>query len=498
MERLVSFPIEVLELIFQQINQHMVLSLMPLHSTFNEIGQNKLYKNIHIYYKNKLIKANRRETNNAEEFYEWRAHKDILNDFTKKFTVISSHNFYCNIIKKKMIRNQHIQHLSIEKVHPVEYTGYMSYRDRKGVPALLKEVFRYFKNIDYVSFAVLNNHIEMKNENSSIKVLKNLDFLIPRYNSSFYERILFLEKNNQGSFTFLYDNLKSLKFSFEGCTSNRYYYRRNILESIELFNKVNLFKSLEELHLKIGALIDLTDSSFVAKLNKISCKLKKLDLIFYGKPYRNPKPEKWLFTLKDFFDTEQIVSLSLYYAGKMSYKDKISYKNFEFKEILNNANLAKLRILVLFSHFLDLKEIKVEKLHKLIVCTDIANDTYATETAKLFIENPNLKLSWWPRFMDVGFDEIFFISESLQLYTPDYFQIISCQWPSYFFKNDIITIDKKMLTSHEQDNKNLKKLDIILKTEYSIEELHGMNLFNTSNMDKRTLKILKKHEKFLS
>ncbi|KAI5960039.1 uncharacterized protein KGF55_004762 [Candida pseudojiufengensis] len=512
MEKLIYFSIEVLEIIFQQINHHMALSLMPLHSKFYEIGKKKLYKNIHIYHKDKLIETSRRETNGEThiEGYEWRAHKDILNDFTKKFTVISSYNFYRNIIRKKMIRNQHIQHLSIEKVHPVEYTGYMSYKDRKKVPALLKEAFRYFKHIDYVSFAFLNNQINMNNENCFNDVLKSLDFLIPNYIPGFYGHTLFLEKNNQGSFDFLYDNLKSLKFLFSGSNVREYEDEENLSESIELFNKVNLFKNLEELHLKFESLIDLTDSSLLAKLNKIKCKLKKLDLVFWGKirsledtwnrGWKPPKPEpkKWLFTLKNFFDTDEINSLSLNYNNSSrSHGDELFCQKFEFNEILTNANLSNLRNLVLFSHSLDLDSITIKNLHKLILCTDIANDEYATEIAKLYLENPALKVCWWPRFMSSSSDAIFFNSENLRLYSPDYFKIISCQWPSYFFKNKIISIEKGTLTSHEQDNKNLRKLDIILKTEYSIEELYGMDLFDTSQIDNRTLKVLLGHEKFL-
>ncbi|KAI5966697.1 uncharacterized protein KGF55_000106 [Candida pseudojiufengensis] len=506
MEKLIYFPINVLEMIFQEINHHMALSLMPLHSKFNEIGQKKLYKNIHLYCKDELMKNNRREvnkpmkgrgkkvshwrkTNNVvyKQGYEWRAHKDILNDFTKKFTVISSCTFSRNIIRKKMIRNQHIQHLSIEKVHPVEYTGYMLYGDRNGVPALLKEVFRYFKNIDYVSFASLNNQFEMKSENSSVEVLKSLEFLVPKYIPGFYGRILFLEKNDQGPFDFLYDNLKSLKFSFEGSTIRRH--NDDLSEKIELFNKISSFKNLEDLHLQFEALIDLTDSSFVSKLNKINCKLKKLNLIFWGKlgekkKFCNGEPTpKWLFTLKDFFDTEHINSLSLYYENDGPGEIGFFYHIFEFKEILVDANLANLRNLALFSHDLDLRAIKVKKLHKLMICTDIANDEDATEIAKLYLKNPTLRLSWWPRFIEVYFSDIFSKIDNLQIFTPDYFQIISCQWPSYFFKNDIISIEKGRSNSHEQNKKNSKKLDIVLKTDYSIEELYGMDLFDTTKID---------------
>ncbi|KAI5963720.1 uncharacterized protein KGF55_002600 [Candida pseudojiufengensis] len=495
MEKLIYFPIDVLEIIFQQINQHMVLSLMPLHSKFYEIGRNKLYRNIYLYRKDKLMETNSREINDAEKYYEWRVHKDILNDFSKKFTVISSSTFTRNIIKKKMIRNQHIHHLSIEKLRPVVYTGYKLYVDYNAVPTLLKEIIRYFESIDYVSFGSLNNKFDMKNKNCSIDVLKNLEFLSPDYIPGLYERTLFLEKNKHGSFEFLYNNLKSLKFPLEGSTLSEHNDDDDdddeLPDSIELFNQINLFKNLEELHLQFDRLIDLSDSSFLTNSNKLECKLKKLDSMFWA---------KLRFGKSDYFNTEQLNTLSLYYLNDTAIdEDEYFYQKFEFKELLTNANLANLRTLVLTSPSFDLKSIKVKTLLKLIICTETADDEDAIEIAKLYLKNPTLRLSWWPRYMDTHKYDIFVYSEYLQLYSPEYYQIISCQWPSYFFKSNIISIGKKQkkrrLTSHKQDNNSSRRLDIVLKTEYTIEELCGMHLFETSIVYGDVLDVFKRYEK---
>ncbi|KAI5962921.1 uncharacterized protein KGF55_002713 [Candida pseudojiufengensis] len=462
MEKLVNFPIEVLELIFQQINHHMVIALMPLHSRFYEIGQKKLYKNIHIYLKRHLKKASPSEANKPDYELGWRAHKEILNDFTKKYTVISSCNFYVNINKNKMNRYQHIEHLSIENLEPVFYASKLSFESRKGVtPLFLRKIFKYFKNLDYVSFALSNNQLNRKNKDKSDDGIKGKTFLIPDELPDFYRHVLFLEEKNPRSYDFLYNNLKSLKFSFEPPDNSiKEYEHHELSKSIDLFNKINLFKKLEELHLTFDQLIDLMDPLLLERLNKINCKLKKLDLLFWA---------KFIFIADD---------------------------KFKFEEILINANLPKLRNLILSSGTLDLKSIDVSKLHKLIICTDEANNRYATRIAKLYLINPSLRISWWPRFTDLYFDEILFNSDNLQIYSPDYFQIISCQWPSYFFKSDIISITKKDKSSSRKHNsKNSKELNIILKHDYSVEELHGMDMLDIECRDK-PYKIFKKHDPF--
>ncbi|KAI5963730.1 uncharacterized protein KGF55_002610 [Candida pseudojiufengensis] len=510
MEKLVNFPYEVLEMIFQQINHHMVIALMPLHSKFNEIGQKKLYKNIHIYLKHNLLNGTYSESREPPYKQEnrWRFHKNILNDFTKKFTVISSCSFYDNIIKLKMNRYQHIEHLSIENLELFHYATHLKFQNRKGVPTFLRKIFRYFKNLDYVSFALSNNQLNRKNKDKTDDGLIGKTFIIPRQRPDFYDHVLFLEEKNQGSYDFLYNNLKSLKFQFDQPKNDvkRLTYH-DLSKSIDLFNKINLFKKLEELHLIFELFINLMDPLLLERLNKINCKLKKLDLMFRGKHrfiedddwdyyHSTPRPgTKWLFTLDKFFETKEINTLSLNYRNEAYFKDLFIFENFKFEEMLTNANLSKLRNLILSSRILDLKSIDVSKLHKLIICTDVANDMYAKKIAKLYFINPNLRLSWWPRLNDWIYEEIFFYSDNLQLFTPDYFQIISCQWPSYFFKSDIISITKKHnRKTRSLNDKYSQNLSITLKHDYSVEELYGMDMFEFFHIDKPTLKIFEKHE----
>ncbi|KAI5963729.1 uncharacterized protein KGF55_002609 [Candida pseudojiufengensis] len=507
MEKLVHFPYEVLEMIFQQINHHMVIALMPLHSKFNEIGQKKLYKNIHIYLKHNVMKL--AYTKAGEPRYKqenrWRFHKDILNDFTKKFTVISSCSFYDNINKNKMNRYQHIEHLSIENVNPLYYVSHLKFDNKREVPTFLRKIFRYFKNLDYVSFALSNNQLNRANKDKTDDGLKGKTFKIPRQRPDFYDHVLFLEEKNQSSYEFLYNNLKSLKFKFE--PPNNHVKEFNPLElskSIDLFNKINLFKKLEELHLIFELFINLMDPLLLERLNKINCRLKKLDLLFWGKHIfqgddywdyyyyhlrPKPKPRKWLFTLDKFFDTKEINTLSLNYHSESNIEETFYLQKFRFEEMLSNASLPKLRNLVLSSRLLDLKSIDVSKLHKLIICTKSADDGYATRIAKLYLINPSLRLSWWPTF-NIWYDrEIFFKTDNLQIFTPDYFQVISCQWPSYFFESDIISITKKHnRNSRKSKDKNPKKLNITLKHDYSVKEQRGMDMLAFKFKDKPVLK----------
>ncbi|KAI5964045.1 uncharacterized protein KGF55_001987 [Candida pseudojiufengensis] len=509
MEKLVDLPFEVLEIIFQQINHHMVIALMPLHSQFHKIGQKKLYKNIHIYVKCNSIKDSSTEANKPKHTSgnRWRAHKDILNDFTRKFTVISLCCFYNNIIMKKIDRYQHVQHLSIEDVESVFYPrNSLSREYPEGAPSLRK-IFKYFKNLDYVSFAMSNNQLDSKNIDSSHDLMVG----VISWGVFYYLRdfVAALERNYQVSYNFLYDNLKSFKFYFLPSHSSgmRYNCDTDLIGSINTFNKINSFKKLEELHLVFENLVDLMDPSLLGRLNKINCKLKKLDLTFWGKLkysdhwdsqafYARSKPGKWLFTLNEFFDTKEIISLSLDYHNKTYSADHYIFQEFNFEEILCNANLPKLRNLVLSSPTLDLKSIDVSNLHKLLICTEIANDKYAAEIAKLYLINSNLRLSWWPRFMSQVKHE-FCTWDNLQINTPDYFQVISCQWPSYLFTSDKISIERIESTSDKKglvNHNHLKQLDIGLKNEYSIEELYEMDLFNTFIIEKSVLEVIKRNE----
>ncbi|KAI5966705.1 uncharacterized protein KGF55_000114 [Candida pseudojiufengensis] len=488
---------------------------MPLHSKFYEIGQKKLYKNIHLNSKYHIMIPPSSDLDGSEykgKGNRWRAHKNILNDFTKKYTIISLCSFYTNMIEKKMNRYQHIHHLSIEDIDHSNYARHLNFWDRKGVPEIFRKTFEYFENIHYVSFAISNNQFEKINKDNFHDVINGIDFNISIL-PEFYDYVLFLEKDDHGSFDFLYNNLKSLKFEFRPIHNfvKKYSCEKDLFKSIKLFNKINLFKNLEELHLGFEVLIDLTDPVLIEKLNKINCKLKKLDLLFWGKikfvediylekqtSSIKPKPKKWLFTLDNFFDTKEITSLALNIFNKMFDKEYFIYEKFEFKEILINANLSKLRNLVLSSQFLDLKSIDVSKLHKLIICTDVANDNFVNEIAKLYFKNPTLRLSWWPRFMNSHAFNIFAKTDNIQLSTPDYFQIISCQWPSYFFRSNIISIENEEYTSQNQslidDKQNSKSLDILLKNNYSIQELVGMDLFVITCIDESVLKVLKRYE----
>ncbi|KAI5959959.1 uncharacterized protein KGF55_005191 [Candida pseudojiufengensis] len=510
MEKLVDFPFEVLEIIFQRINHHMVITLMPLHSQFHKIGQKKLYKNIHIYVKCNSIRDSPTKANKLKHTSgnRWRAHKDILNDFTKKFTVISLCSFYNNIIRKKIDRYQHVQHLSIEDVESVFYPRHSSSREYPEGPPSLWKILKYFKNLDYVSFAMSNNQLDLKNKDSSHDVMVGINF--SGYCCDLRDHVAVLERDYQVSYDFLYDNLKSFKFQFlpTHCAGSRYNCDRDLFRSIDTFNKINSFKKLEELHLVFEDLIDLMDPSLLGRLNKVNCKLKKLDLTFWGKLkysdhwdsqafYARSKPGKWLFTLNEFFDTKEIISLSLDYHNKTYSGDHYIFQEFNFEEILCNANLPKLRNLVLSSPTLDLKSIDVSTLHKLLICTEIANDTYAAEIAELYLINPNLRLSWWPRFMKQA-NDTFCTWDNLRINTPDYFQVISCQWPSYFFTSDKISIKRLESIFDEKglyiNNDHSKQLDIVLKIEYSIEELYEMDLFDTFDIQKSVLKVLKRNE----
>ncbi|KAI5961002.1 uncharacterized protein KGF55_004269 [Candida pseudojiufengensis] len=442
----------------------------------------------------------------------WRAHKVILNDFTKKFTVISICNFLDNIIKNKINKYQRIQHLSIGDEEPI-FTGiHSSLRERKDVRPYLGKILKYFRNLDYVSFAKSNNQLDLKDKDSSYDVMKDIDFEIRGLRSDFDDHVLFLDKNYQGSFDFMYNNLKNLKFHFKPShnTICKLNCENDVFKSINLFNKINLFKNLEELHLAFGALIDLTNPSLIEKMKKINCKLKKLDITYWGKlrfsddfweennKHINPKPGKWLFTLNKFFDTKEIISLSLNYQKKTFAREEFHFSKLKFEEILIKTNLPKLRNLVLSSSTLDLKSIEVSKLHKLIICTEFANDMYAADIARLYLLNPNLRLSWWPRFMEQDDYTRFCIWDNLQMYTPDYFQIISSQWPSYFFTSDIVSIRGRGSISHKKgvfDNvDDSRKLNIVLKTEYSLEELFGMDLFDTASINRSVLKVIKEND----
>ncbi|KAI5963816.1 uncharacterized protein KGF55_002696 [Candida pseudojiufengensis] len=492
MEKLVYFPYEVLETIFQQINHHMVLNLMPLHSKFYEIGQKKLYKFIHIY-SNRCTKES------------WRFHKNISNDFTKKFTVISAYNFYMNLIEGKINRYQYIQHLRIEDAHCIRHFENNSFDYETAPPALLKEIVNYFKKIDFISFGNSNNQLELNDTKNTYNTLEGITFVINKYLKGFYRDVLFLHKRKRRPYRFLYNNLRSLKFHFKPSHTAIQKYRDDydLGKSIDLFNKINGFKKLEELNLTFPMLVDFTDPTLLKKLNRINCKLKKLDLLFWGKlrllewVLPNSEPKKWLFTLEKYFHTEEVTSLTLIHYNNEFFDDIFQYDKFEFVEILTNANLPKLRNLLLSSHLLDLKSIDVSKLHKLIVCTGIANDKYAIEIAKLYFTNPSLKVCWWPRFMDLDSLEVFFKSGNLNIYSPEYYQIISCQWPSYFFENTAFTIETKDLTFTEQgllDLNENKKMNISLEFEYSLKEIRDMKLVCNSMICEEVLKIIREHE----
>ncbi|KAI5960680.1 uncharacterized protein KGF55_004573 [Candida pseudojiufengensis] len=274
--------------------------------------------------------------------------------------------------------------------------------------------------------------------------------------------------------------------------------------TIEIFNNINLFKNLEELHLAFRDVVDLTDPLLLEKLNKVDCKLKKLQIIFWakhkflnGSPNESDlkikeEPRKWLFTLNNFFYSKEIASLSLDHYSEVEYESDLIFEKFEFWEMFVNANLSKLTNLSLSSHDLDLKLIDISKLHKLTIRTDIANDHFAIEIARLYFDNPNLRISWWPRFTRPYDFYSFGFIENIEMFTPDYFQIISCQWPLYFFKSTEISVKKgESLINH---SKTPKTLHIILKNEYSIEELFEMDLIQDGYVCNLVLNIINEHE----
>ncbi|KAI5962217.1 uncharacterized protein KGF55_003293 [Candida pseudojiufengensis] len=450
MEKLVYFPSEVLELIFQQMNHHMVLNLIPLHSKFCDIGRKKLYKFIHIYFNDSEIKS--------ITYTGWRMHKNIVNDFTKKYTIIESSKFYTSMIENKIDRFQKIQHLSIENDVFLGHIDKLSIDFNRAAPALLERIVKYFKNIDCISFALANNQLEPNKYRSSNEALEAITFQKPNIYHELFDRVLVFGSNNPLSYDFLYNNLKSFKFQFGLVRSRKRRYHhgdidQDLLRSIDVFNSINLFKNLEDLHLAFKGFINLMDPLLLEKLNKIDCKLKTLQIIFWGKHkelrgiqkkrelHIKAKPRKWLFTLDKFFRTDEITSLTLDHYSKKDYRDVIffekanfEFEKFEFWKILANANLSKLRNLCLSSQYLDLKWIDVSKLQKLIIRTDVANYIFATEIAMLYLSNPNLRISWWPRLTNQYRCNNFDKFDNIQIYTPHYIQVISCQWPLYFFK----------------------------------------------------------------
>ncbi|KAI5961273.1 uncharacterized protein KGF55_004198 [Candida pseudojiufengensis] len=446
MEKLVDFPIEVLEIIFQQMNHHMVLNLIPLHSKFREIGQTKLYKFIHIYFNERKIDycTSDEDGSQCSTSTEWKMHKDILNDFTKKFTIIESYNFYSSVIDHKIDRFQKIENLSIENEDFLEHIGKISFTNGSDAQFLLKKNVMYFKNIDYITFASANDQLEPNKYRSSKEALEAITYQRLENYDELFDRILFFDINNNPSPPdFLYNNLKILKFEFGmRCNTVRRYNHND------------------------------------------------KDEIIIKEPREEPR--KWLFTLDNFFHTEEITSLSLDHYSEVEYESDLVFEKFEFWEMLANANLSKLRNLSLSSHYLDLKLIDISKLHKLTIRTDIANDHFALEIAKLYFDNPNLKLSWWPRFTRPYDYYSFGFIKNIQMYTPDYFQMISCQWPSYLFKSTKISNKKE--ESLINQSKAPKTLDIILKNEYSIEELFEMDLIDDGYVCDLILDIINEHE----
>ncbi|KAI5962919.1 uncharacterized protein KGF55_002711 [Candida pseudojiufengensis] len=162
-----------------------------------------------------------------------------------------------------------------------------------------------------------------------------------------------------------------------------------------------------------------------------------------------------------------------------------------------NANLLNLKTLILSSHRLDLDSIDVSNLQKLIICTDIANDQDAIEIAKLYLKNPTINLSWWPRWMK---RESTFLTTlfDLQLFTPDYFQIISCQWPSFFFKDTKISIKKKIEYVSKRGRliqfRYPKLLTILLKEDYSLQDLRVLGFLYDESIYRPVKEILENYE----
>ncbi|KAI5961004.1 uncharacterized protein KGF55_004271 [Candida pseudojiufengensis] len=466
MEKIVYFPTEVLEMIFQQINHHQVLNLIPLHSKFCDIGQKKLYKFIHIYFKYYKIKNTSSGANEPKYTIctNWRMHKNVVNDFTKKFTVIQSYNFYSSSIENKIDRFQKVKHLSIETNDFLSFIKKSSFDHKTAASALLKKIVTYFKNIDYISFAAVNNQLEPNIYRSPKDALDVITFQRPKIHHEFFYRVLFYDSKNPLSYDFFYDNLRIFNYNFGGCCHflKRYHHDdRDLGKCIDVFNKINMFKKLEELKLTFIDLIDLMDPLLLKKLHKINCKLKKLQILFWGK-------HKYLSDI------------------------------WNERELHIKAKPRKWLNLYLSSHYLDMKLIDVSKLHKLTISTGVANDNLATEIAKLYFINPSLKLSWWPQFTTVYDHGKYVNPDNILMYTPDYFQIISCQWPLYFFKSTEILIEKEELVSHQQgksgESKTPKKLHIILKNAYPLEELWELDLLDEDWVCKSVMKVLRKEE----
>ncbi|KAI5955251.1 hypothetical protein KGF54_001812 [Candida jiufengensis] len=230
-------------------------------------------------------------------------------------------------------------------------------------------------------------------------------------------------------------------------------------------------------------------------MNKIECKIKQLDLIFwsdfskrkangYKKVYYEELDE-WLFTLDKYFNTENIASLSISQLNDPGFESRIKSDTFKITSFMKNANLAKLKSLLISSNFLNVNGIDVSNLEKLYICTSIANDSYAFELAKLYLTNPNLYISWWPVFYQLG-DTLY--ADNIRLYSPSHFQVISCQWPLYFFTSGKILIKKtesgvkpnnisNLTNTKTRCKKFLKKFEIYLKRDYTLQDLLDMGLF---------------------
>ncbi|KAI5959252.1 hypothetical protein KGF57_002190 [Candida theae] len=84
-----SSPCEVLEMVFQNINQHQALVMAPLQSKLYILAKGKLYKNIHVYSSGDLKNDDNKEPNKQLRKYP----KNINNIKTNEYTIISSRTF---------------------------------------------------------------------------------------------------------------------------------------------------------------------------------------------------------------------------------------------------------------------------------------------------------------------------------------------------------------------------------------------------------------------
>ncbi|KAI5967802.1 hypothetical protein KGF57_000286 [Candida theae] len=338
MTTLISLPAEVLQDLFQNINQHQALALAPLHSYLNSLTKAKLYHRILVYKSSQLGASFEGPTGRMVD--EFRYHKTINNLKSNSYTIIS-----INTLEKYMTRMEKDQVITRFEIMECNFM-------------ILDCILRYFTSIKTLEVISQDSAYSRHSFHECLRI----------YSNSVRPKTCYLPHKDPYRYGFLNED---------------YVTKLKILD----FQLQEAFEFVEQLHGVKELVLDFYHRrSEIAYFDfRSSLMLQKLHLA--------ELPQKSVSYFSDAFCVKKLSELTI--SGEL-FPTQI-FKNRDFSA--ETPNLIQLSILFKDEYALlalqDMQKLRHYSLKALVVSTYECGQNFANAVCELRASFPLASINWW-------------------------------------------------------------------------------------------------------